>query len=206
MPSLKSITSAFCFCLLLTLCAVSAKADSTYTYTGKPFGFSECFPVVPFCFGNASLDGSVTLASPLGDNLRDVIVEPESFSFGARTLIVTNLTATAPSMFAFSTNASGQIVGWDVSITGDARFNSLPALVNINSYSNTAFNTGEEAADDLSGNSPILGGAGNLENLNTPGTWTVSTTGTNVPEPASQTLLLVGLVGGLAGFALKKSL
>jgi hypothetical protein len=204
MPSLKSITSAFCFYLLMTFCAESARADSTYTYTGKPFGFSECFRVVPFCFGNASLDGSVTLASPLGDNLRDVIVEPESFSFGARTLIVTNLTVTAPSMFAFSTNASGQIVGWDVSITGDARFNGLPALVNINSYSHTAFNTGEEAADDLSGNSPVLGGAGNLENLNTPGTWTVSTRGTNVPEPASGTLLIAGLVG-LAGLALKKA-
>jgi hypothetical protein len=37
MPSLKSLTSAFCFCLLLTLCAVSAKADTTYTYTGPQF-------------------------------------------------------------------------------------------------------------------------------------------------------------------------
>ena len=37
MPSLKGITSAFCFCLLFTLCAVSAKADTTYTYMGPQF-------------------------------------------------------------------------------------------------------------------------------------------------------------------------
>jgi PEP-CTERM motif len=48
-----------------------------------------------------------------------------------------------------------------------------------------------------------LGGPGEIENLNMPGTWAVSS-GTSVPEPASGTLLIAGLVG-LAGLALKKT-
>jgi hypothetical protein len=78
MPSLKSLTSAFCFCLLMTLCAVSAKADTTYTYTGNPFTAAMCFSFLPVCLGS-SMDGSVTLVSPLGDNLHDVVFNPVSF-------------------------------------------------------------------------------------------------------------------------------
>jgi hypothetical protein len=48
-----------------------------------------------------------------------------------------------------------------------------------------------------------LGGPGEIENLDLPGTWAVSS-GTSVPEPASGTLLIAGLVG-LAGLALKKT-
>jgi hypothetical protein len=204
MPSPKSLTSAFCFCLLMTFCAVSAKADTTYTYTGNPFTSGICFARVVVCLG-ASVDGSLTLASPLGDNLHDFAVKPESFSFEAAGLIVTNLEITAPSTFAFSTNASGQINGWNISVTGNADFNGFPALVTIGSFSNLAFINGEDAEDNIVSSSPELGGQhGEIENLNMPGTWTVSS-GTSVPEPTTGTLLIAGLVG-LAVFALKKSL
>jgi hypothetical protein len=201
-PTLKSITSAFCFCLLLTLCAVSAKADTTYTYRGNPFTVIQCILPLTNCVGS-SIDGSFTLASPLGDNLNNAFVNPQSYSFEGDGIIDSNLNVprgNSPT-FEFSTNASGQIEGWGVLLTG---FQQGSPLGEVNAEFEIFSNPSGVlcpcfpflSADDIS---VSIGGLS--YNLGPPGTWTVS----GVPEPASGTLLIAGLVG-LAGLALKKSL
>jgi hypothetical protein len=90
MPSLKSITSVFCFCLLLTFCAVSAKADTTYTYAGNSSNVPGCLPVFTDCF-IATIHGSFTVASPPGDNLHDAVAHPKSYSFRAAGFVDSNL-------------------------------------------------------------------------------------------------------------------
>jgi hypothetical protein len=207
MPSLKSITSAFCFSLLLTLCAVSAKADTTYTYTGNPSNVTNCRPIFTGCFF-AIIDGSFTVASPLGDNLHDVVVHPKSYSFGAAGFTDSDQNAsihTAPT-FLFSTDASGQIDGWNVVVVGGEALVGGDIFATIETFSNLfgTLDPSEKpffAEDKLT----INISADFEEALNEPGMWTVSTTGTNVPEPASGTLLIAGLVS-LAALALKKSL
>jgi hypothetical protein len=125
------------------------------------------------------------------------------FSFDADSLVVNNLGLTVPTAFAFSTNSVGQIDRWDISVTGHANFTDGPVVI-IRTFSNLAFVLGEDAEDDVSSNDTLLGEPGELENLNMPGTWAIASS-TGVPEPASGTLLIAGLVG-LAGLALKKSL
>ncbi len=207
MPSLKNITSAFCFCLLMTFCAVSANADTTYTYAGNSSNASICHPVFTGCF-IATVDGSFTLASPLGDNLQDVVVHPKSYSIAAADFVATNTNValdTTPT-FRFSTNAAGQIDGWSVLVIGSEPLEGGEFTETIETFSNLlgTLEPSEKpffAEDKVSADhSPDF-----EETLNEPGRWTVSTTGTSVPEPTSGTLLIAGLVG-LAGLALKKTL
>jgi hypothetical protein len=200
MLDLKRLVLAACCYFLMTLCAVSAQADTTYTYTGMPFNIVQCIPPVTDCL-DASIDGSFTLALPLGDNLHGAVVNPESYSFGTESLIATNLNIAPgnPPQFQFSTNASGQIDGWNVLVTGSEYDGVI-----IESFSNpsgilcSCYPFGSE--DDVAVvDFPIL-----VLITYTPGTWSVSTTGIDVPESATGTLLIAGLVG-LAGLALKKS-
>lgn len=128
------------FCTLLAICIVpSANADTTYTYTGNPFTIVQCALALTDCVGN-SIDGSFTLASPLGDNLDNVFVSPKSYSFEGDGVINNNFnvaSGTSPT-FEFSTNASGQIDGWAILVAGGPH-SAAPfgeADVGIESFSN----------------------------------------------------------------------
>jgi hypothetical protein len=213
MPSLKSIISAFCFCLLMTFCAVLANADTTYTYKGNQltnFIQGACpvqsdprvCPPVNYCPPICSMDASMTFSTPLGDNLNNVSVMPEDFKFyvpgypeGTQT--PANSLSSLPGAFDVSTNASGQIVNWDIYVQDEY------GLFTYETFNRSAScPTCAPFADD---NFFGYSGEGVSSNMDNPGTWSMSTTGATVPEPASATLLLAGLVG-LAGLALKKSL
>jgi hypothetical protein len=187
MPSLKSIASAFCFCLLLTSCAVSAKADTTYTYTGAPYveGAIQCPPECNFT-------GSFTLATPLPPNANVTI---STFAFNSGPLIFTSLT-NGP--FGVSTNAAGAIDSWSIDMVDMLSNGEIAEIFSFPGDDQRVFG----APDGLPDNGfKFFADADSLAS----GIWTVSTTGTNVSEPASGTLLIAGLVG-LAGLALKKSL
>jgi hypothetical protein len=190
MPSLRSIASAFCFCLLLTFCAVSAKADTTYTYTGADFveGAFDCPELCNFT-------GSFTLANPLPPNAVGVPINTFAFSAGPYTF--TNL-SNGP--FAVSTNSTGVIDDWLIDYFVDP----------IDAAGDIALFFGSPGGDQLQLGFPnppngikFFGGADSFGVI-PGGVWTASTS-TGVPEPASGTLLIAGLVG-LAGLALKKSL
>jgi hypothetical protein len=186
MPSLKSTISAFCFCLLLTFCAVSAKADTTYTYTGAPFfefGAAVCPPT-------CNITGSFTLPAPLPPNAVGVAIKTFAFSTGPFTF-----TSLTNGPFGVSTNAAGVIDSWSIDMTGGGG-------AEIVSGAPTFDDELEFGADDGLGDGGLKFFFG--ADAGAIGFWTASTS-TGIPEPASGTLLIAGLVS-LAGLALKKSL
>jgi len=203
----KSIVSAVCFCFLMTFCA-SAKADTTYTYNGNllPSVVGEACepPCLNYLPGPFFIDGSLTVATPLGDDWSNVFVDPISFSFGlfvsygnvGQYGFINTPANTYPLSsgigFNFSTNSSGRIDQWIVNVEGDD-LNEGNDILSINTT---------EFVSDFG----LIGGnEAQASNQNDPGTWAVSMTGTGVPESASRTLLIAGLVG-LAAIALKKTL
>jgi hypothetical protein len=118
---------------------------------------------------------------------------PFAFSIGPFT--ATNLT-NGP--FPISTNAAGAIDGWDIELL-ETLFDGEIAVEISTSNAGDSLITFAQVVPNL------FKELGQSDTSGVLGSWTVSTTGTNVPEPASGTLLIAGLVG-LAGLALKKAL
>jgi hypothetical protein len=185
MLSLKSISPAFCFCLLMIHCAVSTKADTTYTYTGAPYveGAIQCPPECNFT-------GSFTLPMPIPPNANVAI---KTFAFNSGPTAFTSLT-NGP--FGVSTNAAGAIDNWGIDMVAQIGNGEIAEIFSGPGGDQRVF-----GAPNPPNGIKFFGAADTFAS----GVWTVSTTGTNVPEPASGTLLIAGLVG-LAGLALKKLL
>jgi hypothetical protein len=156
-----------------------ASSVYTYTYTGNDF---ESSPSGPYTDSD-SVTGSFTLSSALGDNLVDAPFTPSSYSFtdGVQTFSSTSSPATEET-FEVSTNASGAIVAWSVSLgTGPPDSDSV-----------STFTT-----EDVGMLDEGFGGEG--FNLGDAGTWaeTVSSGGgtSPVPEPGNVALIGLGLIG-----------
>ena len=153
---------------LMTFWAVSAEADTTYTYTGAPYVEGGAFACPPEC----NFTGSFTLATPLPPNANVAI---STFAFNSGPLIFTSLT-NGP--FEVSTNAAGVIDSWGIDMVDPL-----------------------DAAGDIA---EIFSGPGDDQRLfgspNPPnglkffaaadsfasGVWTVSTTGTNLPDQQAE--------------------
>jgi hypothetical protein len=217
MPSLKRIISAALFCLLMVFCVASAKADTTYTYTGQRLTDVEevgCDPTPCIITGtNFSIDGSISVASPLAPNLNDAVVNFTSFAFSSEGLTDTSADEEhllaepgggpfpLPGLFNVSTNAAGQIIKWDISLVGTdlgPPFLSLATGFGLFDCPNPHFCNPIADGDSVDNGSNET----RASNQGHPGTWSIST-GATVPEPASGTLLIAGLFG--LAFALKKS-
>ena len=216
--SMTKLFTVALFCTLLAICFTpQIKADTTYTYTGNQltnFIEGSCpvqsdprvCPPVNYCPPICSMDASITFSTPLGDNLNNVFVMPEDFKFyvpgspevtqtPANSLPLEGPLGNFPGAFNFSTNASGQIVNWNLFVEGDFD------LFYYDTYNRSAIcpTCGPFADDSFFG----YAGEGISSNMNNPGTWTVSTTAPAVPEPSTVTLLLAGLIA-LSTLALKK--
>lgn len=187
--------------LLVTALAMTARAGATYTYQGNPFtDFSG--PSGYACPGvgtsTCRINGSFTVAQPLGANIFDVYITPTVWVFLGGNGEWTSPTSTGT--FLISTDASGNITNWAFSLD--------------NQSSNTL--TGAPIDDILFSNSGedfellhFLNGALTVEasNAGMPGVWTATITGgggggiTATPEPSGVVLLSTGL-GALLAYSL----
>lgn len=160
--------------LAVLFSAVCAQADATYVYSGKLMT-GGC-PILG-CSATGNLDVTVTLVAPLGDDFSG-FVTPLSFSgvvvaHDSLGNIGDAFGNIAAATFEFSTDANGNIVGWDVTAFGS------DAGITTSTNSDGAFDVNNFFS------------AFSLSNSNDPGTWTEIPT----PEPSSLPLLGTGLLG-----------
>jgi len=167
-------------------------AASIYTYTGNDFTTATG----PVLTTSDSITGSFTVATPLAANLDGVSVTPVSFSFTDGADVFSNTSpnigvcSCSPTFADISTDASGNIINWDISFTlgelgstsmttVDANLGVIRGLVIEDSanFDNTGTDTASNSIDA--------------------GRWTTGTASA-APEPGSLVLLGMGLAG-LAG-------
>ena len=108
---------------------VALAQTETLDYTGSLFTSLTVDGNVGIGLSNAMPQntGELVLSSPLGDNLNNVAVTPVSYSFdgsaqfGSLYLNSSNPESGAPGnsmSFVFSTDATGMITGWNISVIG----------------------------------------------------------------------------------------
>lgn len=95
-----------------------AAASVVYTYTGNDFAYvSPPFGPSPFSLTD-SVTASITLSSPLGDNLFESPVTPISFTISDGVDRFTSSTPGVSLFLIFDTGPTGTITGWDFTVTG----------------------------------------------------------------------------------------
>ena len=100
--------------VMIMLCAGAASADTTYDYTVQPFSTFGGITCPPEC----SMTGSFSVAQPLPPNLAFGAITPTTFSFTDGSVTITPLNyGHGNSFFKFSTDASGAIAFWNVTLT-----------------------------------------------------------------------------------------
>lgn len=168
--------------------ALPLMAGTTYTYTGKDFTTATG----PLLTTGDSITGSFTVSSPLADNLDEVSITPTSFLFsdGLQTFSSSDpnigVCACSPFFGNFSTDGSGNIIGWDVSLTlgllGSASLTTVDADLGI--FRGTVVEDSANADNT---------GTDTASNLSDPGRWNAGAS-SSAPEPGSLTLLGTGLL------------
>jgi PEP-CTERM motif len=213
MTTLKTVLQSASLLTLAALLPSLAGADSnTYAYTGNPLsscttqntgsGSGAGKPPVP-CAGSGAgagkatpaITGSFTLGGEsveenilLAPDLDNFSVTPSFFSFGIDGDMLTQVNTSAS--FLVTTNDSGQIIAWDINISGIVGGNAVAVQTQ-----------NEPSIDSIQ---TIVGGLEETNsNSNDAGVWTGPPVG--VPEPSSFGMLGFGLIG-LAMFRLKKAL
>ena len=172
--------------LLLVWAGQPAGAVAIYTYTGSPF---ELFSLGSPYTGSDHVTATLTLDSslPASSSMLDATALPGfglAMSDGQQTLTETtpglvNIAAT------MSTDATGAVVGWAVSLFGGFNQEAITTRHNL---------TGFEPFLDIGRLE-----SGHFGQVNAkPGTWVCSGTCAAVPEPAAWLLVVTG-IAALAG-------
>ena len=174
--------------------STSANASFLYTYTGNQFNTFEG----PSLYDNTmSVNGSIELEFALGANLVDQTVSVLSSSFNDGVNTIEN---SINSFFRFSTDTTGTITDWWVTVGSDPSLYS-----NIgDSYMVIGTSLGRDSAQldtcDVSVPCFSVSNPSSFTYIeNAPGSWAVSA----VPVPAAVWLFGSGLIG-LAGIARRK--
>jgi MYXO-CTERM domain-containing protein len=173
----KNLATGAALALGITLLGLpAARADVILTYTGNDF------TTVSGPYTTADMvTASITLASPLADNLDLFQVTPLAFSLSDGVQTFTDATPSIANFFVFSTDATGTITAWEVDVFFPSP--SLAMIETLNFPSDTLF---EDFARNATGSATAL-----VTFL--PGVWT--TTSVAVPEPPTVSVLGAGLLG-----------
>lgn len=166
--------------IIAGLATMPARADVIYTYTGNDF--TNTFS--PYNT-NDSITGYFTVSQPLGDNLSEESISPLAFSFTDTVDTVTNSDSYSQEILYISTNAEGDISGWEISL--------------ILSGSNVRIQTSDAYGESLDSVADSSGAYGSISS--DPGTWAVST-----PEPSAALLLGTALLGLMCVYRRRKNL
>ena len=138
---------------------------------------------------SGNINGYITLAAPLADNLVGATVNPTAFSFNGGTPLSSALGAF--DFFAFSTNSTGAITDWTFALSGTSGTN--PAL----NVSEASFSSAGDAISlDYTGHDGIEHLP--LGTVTTPGTWRVAAVAAPEIDPTSAVSGLMLLLGSLA--------
>jgi hypothetical protein len=166
--------------------ASPASAQAVYVYTGN--NFTNVF--APGYTTSNKITGTLTLSSALPSSLTTLtnevaLVTSYSFSDGVNTFTSPCCDAGSQTVFDFTTDASGNILTWDVTLeTNDNHTGDLTTEGGVNSF-------------DQSLVGGVLGGS----NDGSPGVWSLQSTTSAVPEPATWALFLLGF--GALGWRLR---
>lgn len=169
------IKKAFCSLSLVSLFFFmpTLEADTMYTYTGKAITqtIGTAFPA------GSIIQGDFITATPLGNNLNFQPVSYKSFSFFVNGVVSIDNTQTVPLNFTVSTDSSGKISAWNISldINGGSNVKSI-------STASGSTATGSDFARLVVNSSSSI-----ASNSGMPGTWTVSEVA--VPEPGTYATL-----------------
>jgi len=215
-PVRRGGSLAFGSCVLAVflaaiLCGLprTARGQVTYAYTGNSFSYVGTGPDVTHVSGSFTLASAIpanttVLLSPYtaGGTITDYSFTDGRYTTDIGNYATTNPLAEGPFTFVVTTDGNGNIANWDLGIiSSDAWINTW----DVSSWSQTGY-------DDLydTGNQPASDGVVadtsqpyDAYNFNTPGTWTV--TGSRVPEPGTDAILVLGGFIGLAGLRRKLS-
>jgi hypothetical protein len=163
-----------------------ADASVVYTYTGNDFEYvSPPFGPSPFSLTD-SITASVTLSSPLGDNLFESPFSPISFTISDGVDKFTSSTSGTSLFLIFDTGPTGTITGWDFTVMGpggpDGLMIETSYLPELDYSNDGAFFTATDVFANVSGD---------------PGSWT--------PLPDTLPLFATGVGAmGLLGWRRKR--
>ena len=155
------------FAVAVTAALLSQRifANITYEYTGNPFTLVSG----PYTTSDR-VTGTVTLSTPLGDNMPLTAVSPLAFSFFDGIQTISNMNASF-SGFEFATGSSGLPSQWSVDVQtagGNDEIQTINVPLNAVDIADMGASIGQAAGS--------------------PGTWSVSTA--PVPDPGSSITLL----------------
>ncbi len=134
---------------------VPVVASTTYNFTGNPFTF---FTGAVTCPPDCNINGFFTVAQPLAPNLTNVSVKALNYAANVGTTTFTPENTTSGGFANISTDASGNIIAWSITL-------STPAA----SFSTVNLPTG--SADTFTQVSP----QGSAYNAGVPATWPTTT-------------------------------